>query len=125
MTIPIKPPASDHPLQQVEELSSSVGAEKPSGAVQEVAGARQEPVQKTEPGGAAADPLQAIASALRSGEIDAGRAVEMLVERALARVSGTELSGEERQQIESFLRAALQNDPELAAMIKDLERQTG
>ena len=124
MTTPIKPPASDHPLQQVEELSGSVGAEKPSATVQEVAEPRQEPVQQAD-AGAAADPLQAIANALGSGEIDADRAVEMLVERALASISGAELSGEERQQIESFLRSALQNDPELAAMIKDLERQTG
>jgi hypothetical protein len=51
--------------------------------------------------------------------------MEMLVERALDRASPARLSAQERQQLESLLRAALQDDPTLAAMIRDLERRTG
>jgi hypothetical protein len=125
MSTPIKPPDSSHLLQQVEQLSGNVAAEKPSAAVPQAVEARSEPAPQAARAGTAVDPVQAIADALRSGEIDAGTAVERLVERALARASGVELSGLDRGQIESFLRQALQDDPTLAAIVRDLERQTG
>jgi hypothetical protein len=124
-TPPVKPPGSGHPLHQVEELSGGVGAEKPSAAAPEAVETQHETVQQATGTATPADPVRAIGDALRSGEIDTQRAVEMLVERALEREPSARLSGQERQQLESFLSKALQDDPTLAAIVKDLERQTG
>jgi hypothetical protein len=125
MSTPVKPPDPGHLLQQVEHLSGSPDAEKPSAALQEAAGTQAEPVRRPGPADQASDPVQQIANALRAGEIDPAKATEMLVERALATASRAELSGQERQQIASVLRLALQNDPTLVAMLDDLERQAG
>ena len=125
MTTPIKPPSSDLPLQQIEELSDSSGVEKPSAAVPQTAEAQPASVQQVAGAGAPADPVQAIAEALRSGEITPDRAIQLLVDRALASPQAAELTEQARQQIDGLLHAALQEDPTLAAIVKVLERQAG
>ncbi len=125
MSNPIKPPSSDLPLQQIDELSSGAGVEKPSAAVPEALEAQPDSVQQVAGAADSADPVRVIAEALRSGEINPDRAVQMLVERALDSAPLAALDEQGRQQVEGLLRAALLDDPTLAAIVKDLEHRSG
>ena len=68
------------------------------------------------------DAVQRIAEQVRTGEIDPARAVEALVERAMSSGAARTLAPAKRRELESLLRSAIESDPTLAGMVKDLER---
>ena len=71
--------------------------------------------------GARADALKALADEVRSGRIDASQAIDRLVERAMGGAAAS-LPPARRAELEAMLRAALEEDPTLAAMQRDLAR---
>ncbi|GAB4211309.1 MAG: hypothetical protein OHK0013_32900 [Sandaracinaceae bacterium] len=70
----------------------------------------------------ALDPV-AIAAGLRAGSLDPSGAVEALVQRALASPAARALGDAGRAELERSLRAALEHDPTLSAMVADLGRR--
>jgi hypothetical protein len=123
MSDPIKPPGSG-PLPSPVERSSEVGeAGGPSEIVRKELDAPQKVEQQPPAGEVAVDPVEAIANELQTGAIDVETALDRLVERALngAAVAGA-LSSEMRDELESLLRNALETDPALEALVRDLER---
>lgn len=61
-----------------------------------------------------------VSADLAAGRVDADRAIEQIVQRALKGASG--LPASRRAALESQLRDALAEDPTLVALQKDLER---
>ncbi|HEY8427236.1 MAG TPA: hypothetical protein VIL20_02635 [Sandaracinaceae bacterium] len=70
--------------------------------------------------GASTSPLGSIQADLMAGRIDVDQAIDRLVDRAIA--SASALPAAHRAALEAQLRAALVEDPTLAALRKDLER---
>lgn len=121
MTSPIKPPGGGP-----NGPSSPDGPKGP-----ESVEGPSEPFQRSldrasdsEASGEAAGPegVRAVADDLRAGRIDATQAVERLVERALEGVATEALPPAARAELEAQLRRAIADDPNLAALTKDLER---
>lgn len=63
-----------------------------------------------------------IAQELRAGKIDAETAVNKLVDKALAKADAAGLPPAKRTELEAMLRDALESDPTLSQLSKDLER---
>jgi hypothetical protein len=124
MSTPIKPPGPGD-VPRPDEQNSEIGsAEKPSAPFKDVLDSTQKVGQQAPVESAAVDPVRALAQQLGSGAIDVETAVDKLVERALSGVLVDKLSAQQRDEIETILREALQSDPALTALIKDLERST-
>ncbi|AKF10670.1 hypothetical protein DB32_007819 [Sandaracinus amylolyticus] len=102
-------------------MGAATGAEGASDAFRaelEKAGATGGPSAAS---GARTDALKALAEEVRSGRIDASQAIDRLVERALGGMAAS-LPPARRAELEAMLRAALEEDPTLAAMQRDLAR---
>ncbi len=123
MSTPIKPPGNTPLSQAPEPVPDVSNTEKSAEAfrdvLDEVAPVGEVPNAKA----VSFDSVQAIADQLRSGKIDTPAAIEKLVENALEDLSIGALPPEERREVEKMLRAALQDDPTLVALTKDLRRQ--
>ena len=122
MTTPIKPPGSGNALQYTEQLSQSAGAEGTAAPSPELSEIQRPAVQQAPAGEVALDAVRSIADGFRAGAIDSNLAIERLVERALSSPAAGKLSALQREQLEGLLRGALQDDPTLAVLIRDLER---
>lgn len=59
---------------------------------------------------------------LRAGRIDGAAAVERLVAEALSGPMAAGLTPDGRVALEAHLRASLEDDPNLAALVRDLDR---
>lgn len=79
----------------------------------------------TEATAAAAGPRgsAAVFADLRAGHIDRGQAVDRLVAHQLERVAPAGLTPAARAELESLLRNALENDPNLARLVEDASRE--
>lgn len=66
--------------------------------------------------------LRALAAELRAGSIEPGQAIDQLVQRASSIGPAALLPAARRAELEAALRAALEEDPTLLAMQKDLAR---
>jgi hypothetical protein len=123
MNTPIKPPGGTPFSQSPEPVADVTGTEKPaetfSKALDELAPVGEVSNAKE----ASLDSVQAIADQLQTGKIDTPTALERLVENTLEDLSVSALPPEEKLEIEKMLRAALQDDPTLVALTKDLRRQ--
>lgn len=71
---------------------------------------------------ARADALRALADEVRSGRLDAKTAIDRLVERALGAGPAAALPPARRAELEALLRSALDEDPTLVAIQRDLTR---
>jgi hypothetical protein len=104
---------------------------KPPGSGGSVAGLTPTP---TEPSGVtAARPSEAPAAAvaagptglveqLKSGAISAGQVIDTVVANALAEARAQGLPAEDQADLERVLRLAVETDPTLAALARDLDR---
>lgn len=66
--------------------------------------------------------LRALADEIRSGHVDPKQAVDRLIERTLTTGPAAALPPARRVELEALLRAALEEDPTLQAMQRDLSR---
>lgn len=119
MSTPIKPPGASAP----EGPDATDGAE--TGSVDRADGQFGDLVEEAKggPGSVALDavsPLRGLEQDLVAGRASVDEAVESIVQRALTNASG--LSEAHRAALESQLRDALDGDPTLAALRKDLQR---
>lgn len=124
MTTPVKPPMGNLPLQSTEEISELVQGQLPASAQNKVTEISNEtgvnaptPTQSTT--------VEQVISGLKSGTIEVDRAVNMLVERAIERSTGFgSPTAATRKELENVLRSALQEDPALVSLVKNLRTQT-
>lgn len=125
MTSPIKPPGGGPPSGIDPTDPASKGAAKgPAGAEgAERAEAFQEALASQQ-GGQAESVQEAgsIGADLEAGRIDAATAIDRLVAEALSGPMASTLDAAGRAELEAHLRASLEDDPNLAAMVRDLER---
>ncbi len=124
MSTPIKPPGGGPPRGVDAPSAGKSPAAKPkSDEFRKTVDLRHPPAA---PDAArpttAPDEVQRIAASVRAGEIDPATAVSQLVERALSSGAARTLGPEKRRELESVLRSALESDPTLAGMVRDLER---
>ncbi|UJR85924.1 hypothetical protein [Sandaracinus amylolyticus] len=119
MSSAIKPPGTGPTSGAPTDVGGATSAEGASDAFRaelEKAGGA-----KSAATGARADALKALAEEVRSGRIDASQAIDRLVERAMGGAAAS-LPPARRAELEAMLRAALEEDPTLAAMQRDLAR---
>jgi len=123
MNTPIKPPGGTPFTQTPEPVADAIGTEKSAEPFQDV-------LDEVTPADALShenddflNPVHAIADQLRTGEIDTPTAIDKLVKNALEDLSISGLPPEKKLAVEKLLRAALEEDPTLVALAKDLRRQ--
>lgn len=115
MSTPIKPPGSPPPAG---------GTDPTAGAVESRPGELDELVESagphSAPPAARAGRLEGVRADLAAGKIGVGEAIDRLVAKAMSSARG--LPAADRAALEAQLRAALEEDPTLLALRKDLER---
>ena len=84
-------------------------------------GAFREALVEARAEASAAAPSDPIARALAEGEIDAKGAVDALVERALGGELARGLTAEGVEALRAHLMSALEEDPALASLVRDLK----
>lgn len=136
MSSAIKPPGSGGPpgTGPIPGASTEVGGAKSVGGASsagasdafraelERSGADAAAAARPAASSARAEALRALAEEVRSGRIDARTAIDRLVERALGAGPAASLPPARRAELETLLRAALEEDPTLVAMQRDLAR---
>lgn len=95
-----------------EELAKAGTAGAPAGAAPATSAAATQ----------RAELLRALADEIRSGQVDPKQAVDRLIERTLTTGPAAALPPARRVELEALLRAALEEDPTLQAMQRDLTR---
>jgi hypothetical protein len=111
MTSPVKPPSTS-PTGPADAVSDTGSAD----AAHQVAG----PEASTT--AAPLGRIDALVAELRAGRIDADTVVERLVEHAASSGMAKGLSDEMRSELVQYLKNAIENDPTLADLRRDLER---
>jgi hypothetical protein len=127
MSSAIKPPGSGGPpgagsTPEVGGAGAADGGAFRAAMDEPGADAVREPRAGATASSARADALRALAEEVRSGRIDASTAIDRLVERALGAGPVAALPPARRAELEALLRSALEEDPTLAAMQRDLAR---
>lgn len=118
MTSPIKPPGGAPPSRGIpspDATNPKVASESQEVSFQETLGA-------SDAKGTAEVTTDALLADVKAGRIDANAAVERLVAEALEGPLAAGLTPAGKADLEAHLRDALQHDPNLAAMVRDLER---
>ncbi len=122
MTSPIKPPGGGPPKvpgadAQQPDPSKAKGPEGSREAFEAaLEGAdRGSDAQATES-------VDAVVADLRAGKIDAAAAVEKMVQEALSAPGVAQLDAAARAELEAHIRHTLEDDPNLAALVRDLDR---
>jgi len=123
MSSPIKPPGPTPTSQSPEPVADVTGTEKSAKTFRDVLDEVAQVGEVSHPSETAFNSVQAIADQLRTGQIDTPTAIDKLIENALQDLSISALPPEERLEVEKLLRAALQDDPTLVALAKDLRRK--
>jgi hypothetical protein len=120
MTSGIKPPGAPGTPPNVS--GPEAGGARPAG--ESFRAELEKTSEAGAPGGPAAtaraETVRALAAEVRAGRITGPEAIERLVQRALA--SAGALPPARRAELEALLRSALEEDPTLASMQKDLAR---
>ena len=123
MSTPIKPPGGGGPPRGIDAPKGKDAVSKaPSDEFRKTLDLRRPAPAAPVAQPVATDAVQRIAAQVRAGELDAARAVEQLVERAMSSGAASTLAPAQRRELEALLRSAVESDPTLAAMVKDLER---
>ena len=115
MTGPIKPPGSPKPPSSVDTPTE---VNRSAETAEAFKGALEGPSEAAP----ATEVSAAVSAELRAGTLDAAGAVERLIADALASPAATQLSSAGKQALENHLRESLADDPNLAALVTDLER---
>jgi hypothetical protein len=123
MSTPIKPPESTPFSQPTGQVSDVNGTEKPSKTFQEVMDTSLPLDRVSGPIPTSLDQVQAIADQLKTGKIDTDTAITRLIENALSNASISNLSSVRKTELEKLLRVAVQSDPTLETLTRDLKRQ--
>lgn len=124
MTSPVKPPMGNLPLQSAEEISEIVQGQLPATAHRNVTEISNE-TGVNAPTAAPNTTVEQVIGGLKSGTIEVDRAVTMLVERAIERSTGFgNPTAATRKELENIFRSALQEDPGLISLVKNLRTQT-
>ena len=121
MTSPIKPPGGGPP--KVPGADARPDAAKPQRS-DELRQAFEAALDGAAPGAEAqrAGPVDGVVGDLRAGRIDAVAAVELLVQEALSAPGVAQLDTAARAELEAHLRHTLEDDPNLAALVRDLDQ---
>ncbi len=121
MSTPIKPPGGSPPGVGGSDAPDADRVEGRPGELRELVEQAEADVSAAATAQAAsASPVARIHADLAAGRIDVDQAIDRLVQRALA--SASALPPGQLASLEAQLRAALVEDPTLAALRKDLER---
>lgn len=123
MSTPIKPPGSPPLSQSPEPIADVTGAEKSAETFREVLDEIAQVGEASHTTQTSFNSVQAIVDQLRTGKINTPAAIDKLVENALQDLSLSVLPPEEKLEVEKLLRTALQDDPTLVALVKDLRQQ--
>lgn len=123
MTSPIKPPGGPKPPIDPAAAESSQG---PSSAdrserFQEALGATETPATSASTASSATE-LDSVVADLKAGRIDADAAVERLIADALQGPMASLLDDAGKAELEAHLRATLEDDPNLSALVRDMDR---
>ncbi|MCA9612847.1 MAG: hypothetical protein H6722_22080 [Sandaracinus sp.] len=121
MTSSIKPPGSGP--KPIDPVGASKDADRTDRTRTEafdeaLEAARAPATSATAPAGA----VSGVVEDLRAGRIDAAAAVDRLVADVLNGPMAAGLDDRGRAALEAHLRASLEDDPNLAALVRDLER---
>lgn len=122
MTSSIKPPGSG-PKPTVDAIGGGGDAargERSSGFDDAIEATRAEGAKTSQ--AAPTTAVSSVASDLEAGRIDGATAVDRLVEDVLNGPMAAGLDARGREALEAHLRASLEDDPSLAAMVRDLSR---
>lgn len=118
MTSPIKPPGGSTPPLAPNQATQGPDSKAAEGFREalEVDGPSKTSAAQGPSG------VDAVVAELRAGRIDAAEAVERLVAEALEGPMASMLDAAGRSQLEAHLRETLADDPNLQALVRDLER---
>lgn len=120
MTSPIKPPGGKPPVDPTAATDAAKeGSADKAEAFREAMGATEANASAAS-GADAPDATAAIVADLRAGRIDAQTAVDRLVAQALDAPMAQLLDDAGRARLEEHIRTTLSEDPNLAALMKDL-----
>lgn len=127
MTSPIKPPGGGPPkIPAAEDAARGADGANRSESKAEAFQAAVESQSVDGPRGAsnstASSAVGEVANELRSGAIDAATAVDRLVAQTLSSPMAAGLDDAGRAALEVHLRESLADDPNIAGLVRDLER---
>ena len=121
MTSPIKPPGGGPPkVPGADAQPDPRKAERSEGAREAFETALEGTPKGADAAGAA--PVDDVVADLRAGRIDAAAAVEKMVQEALSAPGVAQLDAAARAELEAHIRQTLEDDPNLAALVRDLEQ---
>lgn len=112
MTTPIKPPGAG------DSAAADPAALDPGGSVDPTEGTEQ--AERPEEAEVINEPLDQIASDLKAGRIDMDTAMDQLVEQA-TQGAAQALTETGRAELRAFLRSALESDPALSQLVRELK----
>lgn len=121
MTSSIKPPGSGGP-KPIDPVGASKDAERSDRTraerFEEALDASRAPSTTT---ASSVGPVAGVAADLQAGRIDGATAIDRLVADVLNGPMAAGLDARARAALEAHLRASLEDDPNLAALVRDLE----
>lgn len=120
MTSPIKPPGGGPPKVPGADAQPDPTKAKGAGGSREAFEAALDGVDRGRDAQAAA-PVDAVVADLRAGRIDAAAAVDKMVQEALSAPGVASLDAAARAELEAHIRHTLEDDPNLAALVRDLD----
>ncbi len=124
MTSPIKPPGGAPPPLAPNEAAQGSGPKAAEGFREALdVGAPSEVSEASNASGTEAlSGVDSVVADLRAGRIDATEAVERIIAETLQGPMASMLDAAGRSELEAHLRATLEDDPNLQALVRDLER---
>ena len=122
MASPIKPPGGKPPVDPTESgvAGAKQGSPEKAEAFREAMGAAGASDATAASGADSANATADIVADLQAGRIDAQTAVDRLVSAALESPMAQLLDDAGRAQLEEHIRTTLAEDPNLAALMKDM-----
>ncbi len=121
MTSPIKPPGGGPPkVPGADARPESTKAQRSDESRQ----AFEAALDQTAPSAEAqkAGSVDGVVEDLRAGRIDGAAAVDRLVQEALSAPGVAQLDAAARAELEAHIRHTLEDDPNLAALVRDLDQ---
>lgn len=120
MTSPIKPPGGGPPKVPGADAQPDPSKAKGAEGSREAFEAALDGADRGQDAQAAA-PTDAVVADLRAGRTDAAAAVEAMVQEALSAPGVAQLDAAARAELEAHIRHTLEDDPHLAALVRDLD----
>jgi hypothetical protein len=121
MTSPIQPPGGGPPKVPGADAQPDPSKAKGTEGSREAFEATLDGADRGSDAQAAA-PVDGVVADLRAGKIDAAAAVEKMVQEALSAPGVAQLDAAARAELEAHIRHTLEDDPNLAALVRDLDR---